>query len=320
MPYAVGRVRVLRKDALDAQRLDRLTSAHTLDEARRALVDIGWAGADGMDAEKVADDHVLRACTLVKSVTPAPRVTDCFLLRYDIHNLKTLIKARMLSQKPEYLSACGLYPVEKLRHAVTDHTYRCLPDTLRDAMDALEKKIAAGVSAMEVDVLLDAAHFKTVFLWLADAKCDTALRYFKARVSLTNLVSLLRVRAMRKDARFLRGVLIAGGDVPEETLLKHFETPEKLPRLYERYGKRVMGAAEAAVLNPAALPALEKAADDALYALFAPYRYALTEIEPVIAHLLRAQREAGVVRLLLAARANDFPQEAVTERMRELNG
>ena len=57
--YAVARVRVVGKDALDAGRLERLFGAPTYEEALRALAEIGFTGAEGATYEEIAEAHWL---------------------------------------------------------------------------------------------------------------------------------------------------------------------------------------------------------------------------------------------------------------------
>ena len=79
-------------------------------------------------------------------------------------------------------------------------------------------------------------------------------------------------------------------------------------------------AALTAALDHKKLPQFEKAADDFLFGLFKPYRYEAAAIEVLLAYLLQRQREAANVRLILTGKKNNFPAEAVQERVRELNG
>ncbi len=316
--YACGRIGVLKRGALRRSHMERLMAARTYDEARRTLSDIGFAATDS--AEEAADRHVREACDLIKKVTPEPRVTDSFLLRYDTLNLKVLLKSRFLAQKPEFLSACGTLDAEKLRHAVADHTYADLPPMLEQAMNQLEKQLASHFDPMRIDTELDKAMFAQVFEWLKGAKCAVANEYFRAKADLQNLVMLLRVRAMRKDARLFAQLALPGGKISAEALARAFDEPEKLAKLVRGYGEAVYQAALEAALNASKLPHLEKAADDYLYRLFAPYRYHSGAFESILAYLLQCQREAADVRLILAGKLNGFSQEAVAERVRDLNG
>ncbi len=320
IPYAVGRISVLQKDALDASRLERLLSAPSLREAQRALSEIGWESGEGLDYEQLSLQRVAKACKLVRDLSPEPDISDCFLLRYDIHNLKTILKARCLGEKPAYLSECGTLPLSKLIHAVTEHTYKDLPPILMQTMAELEKRQAAKTDAMEIDVALDHALYGMIFEKLDGKNAPVVRKFFIAKVDMVNLLMILRTNTMGKGEAFLRQILIKNGTYSVDTWLKTAAYPEKLPKLLDPYGKYVVSAAQAAVFESGKLPALEKAMDDYLLSLFTPYRIASLSLEPIIGYLLAVEREAAAVRLILAGKANGFSQEAIRERMRELYG
>jgi V/A-type H+-transporting ATPase subunit C len=315
----VGRISVRRRDRLDAAKLDRLLAVETPQEAVRALQEIGWAAAEqSADYEQAAGEHMRRACAFVREVSPQSRVTDCFLLRHDVQNLKLLLKARCLGQDADFLSTCGTLPVDVLRHAVAEAGYTRLPEGLREPLADLERRLAVREDPLDIDVTLDKALYALAFDALRGAGSRVALAYFAARVDLVNALMLLRVRAMGRGAAFLAAMLISGGNIPEAALLERFDRPEELPRLLSPYGPRVAAVAKAAVQG--ALPGLEKAMDDYLLSLFAPYRARADAIEALVGYLLVQEREASAVRLILAGKLNGFTGEAIRERLRDLYG
>jgi V/A-type H+-transporting ATPase subunit C len=316
----VGRISVLKKDALDTSRLERLLSAPSLREAQRALSEIGWDSGEGLDYEQISTKRVEKASRLVRDLSPDPNITDCFLLRYDIHNLKTLLKARCLGENPEHLSECGTLPLVKLAHAVTEHVYKDLPPILIKTMSELEKLLAVKPDALEIDVALDHALYDLIFEKLARKNAPVVLRFFKAKVDMLNVLMILRSHAMGKDEAFLNRVLLKNGSHSIDTWQKAAVTPDKLPKLLDAYGNNVIAAAQAAVVDFKKLPALEKVMDDYMLSLFTPYRIATLTLEPIIGYLLAVEREAAAVRLIMAGKQGGFPQEAIRERMRELYG
>ncbi len=318
--YACGRIGTLGRDALKRTQIERLMAAHTYEEAKHTLLDIGFLSADGVDFQTAADQHVLKACRLIKDVTPDEQVMDSFLLRYDIHNLKVLIKSRFLAQSPEFLSKCGSMDVNMLRHAVADHTYGQLPEVLRETLEALEKKLAVKFDPMTVDAELDKAMYRQIFAWLKDTKAKTILTYFQAKVDLQNVVMLLRAGVMKKDGKFFEGIALPGGKVAPAAFVKAFHEPDRLGKLLQGYGNAVYQQVITAALNPAKLPMLEKVIDDYLYGLFVPYRYKIDALETLAGYLLQKQREATDIRLIMAGKLNGFQEEAVAERVRELHG
>jgi V/A-type H+-transporting ATPase subunit C len=131
---------------------------------------------------------------------------------------------------------------------------------------------------------------------------------------------LLRVKLMGKSAAFMRDMLLPGGSIPAEKWAEAFGKTEIIPKLLAIYGKRVFAAATRSVQDGTALPTLEKAMDDALLKPFTALRYDPLRIEPVVGYLLGAEREAAAVRLILAGKKNQFSQEAIEERLRDLYG
>jgi len=318
--YACGRIGVLKRFELHQAQIERLLAAPRPAEAERVLVDIGFMAADQTDYQAAADRHIGKACSLIKAVTTDPGMTDCFLFRYDVHNLKVLIKSRHLAHKPEFLSSCGSMDVEMLKHCVADRAYVQLPEELAEGLKKLEKRIAVEFNPLLVDAELDKAMYRQIFKNLKGRENTLAYRYFQAKTDLQNLIMLLRVRAMGKDAAFFADLALDGGKAGKAQYGTAFADNDRLVRLAGVYGMAVKQAAQAAVLDTKKLPYLEKVADDALYAMFKPYRYESAVIEVLLSYLLLRQREAANVRLILTGKINGFPPEAVQERVRELNG
>ncbi len=317
--YALGRIGVQGKSALKDAQLERLYAAKSYDEARKTLMEIGFTDNESADFQTVADEHVQQACQLIRTITPQPEVTDCFQLRYDAHNLKVLLKSRFLARKPEYLSAYGTIDVEKLRHAVAEHSYHALPEIFRETLDKLEKQLAVKLDPMLIDVRIDQAMYRYAFAQLKGSKASPAYRYFQSKADLQNVIMLLRARAMKKNAAFFTDIALEGGTVPVAKLARAFEDSDRLPKLMSGYGVKLQIAVAKAALDPAALPALEKEMDDYLLGLFRDSKYQTDGMEPLIRYLLLRQREATDVRLILAGKQNGFSSEAVAERVRGLN-
>lgn len=319
--YAAGRISMLRRDALDSGRLERLMAASDLNEATRTLSEIGWSSAEGTDWEKLADDKLLQASRTLRELSTDPELTDCYLLRYDVANLKMLLKARCLNQRVDSLSECGTIPVEKLRHAVSEHSYQDLPMHLRSAMNQLEKEIAVSVDPMMIDVRLDHALYTGIFEMLKQhPKEKSSQDYFNGKADQANLMTVLRLIRMGKDAMLLQRVLLPYGTVNASAWTQAFAEPERLPELLRRYGAAVVAATREAVASFAYAPKLEKAMDNALLRLFAPYQYEPMRKETLLTYWIGIEREVAAVRLIMAGIANGFSQEAIRERLRDLYG
>lgn len=315
--YAIGRLSVLEKNALDTAKLERLLQAQDAPEVRRILSEYGWPDV-GSDEEN-AQEHLRRACTLLKDLSTDDHLVHAFLIGHDIENLKILLKARSLDIEPGTLSPCGTIPLEKMRHAVNEHKYDGFPAELKSALDALEKRLAVEVDPMEVDIMLDKAHYQWVFSMLGN-KQRVALSYFKAGADLRNTLMALRAMHAGKPYTFLEAMLLPGGNIKMSDWEKAYQKSEKIPMLVNRCGSKVYAAAMAAFIDKGKLAAFEKEIDNYLLEFFTPYRRVIGKNERLIGYLLMRNREAAAVRLILAGKENNFPIEAIRERLRALYG
>ena len=317
--YAAGRIYMLRRDALDVSRVERLLSASSLAEARGALSDMGWAGAETEAWESLAEKRVLQAVETVRALTTDQRVTDCFLLKYDVSNLKMLLKARTRGTAVRRLSPCGALDADVLRHAVAAHQYGALPAELSRAMDSIENQLLTETNPLAMDLALDHAMFRQIAAWLKDTKCAEAKRYFANRADWLNMVTALRLRHMGRDASSMRDIALPGGRIPAEALAEAVDQPEKLPGLLPADADtKLRSALTAAVQSFSAVPHLERAIDDALLDGMRGGRYEYMNLPYIISYLLGTEREAAAVRLILSGKANGFAQDAVRERLRDL--
>ena len=318
--YACGRVGALSKQLLKRTQLERLLSAHTFEEANKALLDIGFSSGENDDFQTVADAHVESACKLLREISPNPTLTDCFLIRYDIHNLKVLLKSRQLGVKPSFLSNCGTLSLDMLRHSVSERRYGQLPRVLNKALSALENQLAKQFDPMLVDAMLDQAMIESVFETLNNVGSKTALRYFTAKVDMQNTIMLLRVRGMNKDFSLFEKVFLPKGSISLRTFSLAYTDSSKLGDLLRAYGEKIDHCLKTCVQDYKNLPVLEALSDDYLYQLYAGVRYSVDSIDVLIRYLLTKQREAIDIRLIMTSKLNGFEQADVLERVREING
>lgn len=315
--YAVARIRSLAKQPLAGAQLERLLGASDYQEARHILSDIGWADAEIQGVEAASVSMMERTCRLVRSLSTDPLMTDSFFLRHDAQNLKSLYKARILGTEPEGLSSCATIPVAVLSHAVSERVYSKLPGAFKKAMNELEKQTALKVSPMLIDVRIDQALYQEISDRLKDHPSVLAREYFRVKADIINALTFLRLREISQAGLRFGSLLVPGGLITPGMWRRVEENPERLPRLFARYGHRLHSAFVKAMSDQKALPALEKAADDYLISLFRPYRNEPFSVEVLLGHLLALERETAAVRLILAGKLNGFEPELIRERLRE---
>lgn len=320
--YAIGRIRPLERTLLTPSTLERLIAAPNMQEVARALSDAGWGDAqDQTGIEALADQHVSRVCKLMREIMPDENVVECFLIKYDMLNLKSLIKARLLRDEDPPLSGNGLIDVEKMKRAVSDSNYAFLPREYRSVLEKIEQKVAVEPDPFLVDSLLDKLMYDLIAQRLeGDKGCPDEIKdYFSARADSVNMLIALRVGALGRDADFAEELFVTGGKITVNALKAIVAEPQELltAAKYLPFAAHVRRGLELFEQNEGLAP-LEKQLEDYGLSIFKARRFDTDSLLPLVGYLLAREREASAVRLVVTAKAAKVAEDALSKRMRRL--
>ncbi len=309
-PYAVGRVRVLENALLDRAKLAHLRELDYYD-ALRQLCDWGYAADYPVktDPDALIGFRRSEVRAQVADVTPEPALTDLFYLDMDATNLKLLLKSRLLGGSHEGAADAmleGVFPLETLRDAVDNADYSALGDLLCEKLTELEKSLTRHVDPRTLSAAVDNAVFAHIDAVLAkhhNAFCKT---YFTAKIDYTNVLSVLRARALGWDEVDLAPMLVPGGEIPHETLCGALGAEEeRLPALLAT-GSNASGLRRALDLyKTGAFEAAREMIDDSLLARAAEERYDSFGIGPIAYFILASESECRALRVLFAKKRAD---------------
>lgn len=317
--YAVGRLRMLRRKLLDHSQLERLIAANDEQEALKALIEMGYLEGDQKDVEDRAAQKALDAVVLLRKLSPEPDTTEAFMLRSDAHNLKTLLKSRMLDIEPEGLSAAGGLPLHVLRQAVTERQYARLPEPWQSTLQDLEQRLALSPDPMQIDVWLDKAMYRQMKALLKKSSSEAAKAWLKSRADFVNLRAFLRLKDM--DASLpLQDILVEGGSIEHEAFLSALEDPQPLLKRYAPYGESILHLAQESLADRQALSRLEPAMEGYLRGLFHEGRMEVDSMDVLINYLLSVEEEGAALRLIFAGKRNRLSADAIKERLGGIHG
>lgn len=309
--HAVARIRALEPHLLDGQKLARLRDAGAA-ERMKLLLETGY-GQRADDLEAAIATELAAARRLIRELSPEPDITGLLFLEADAHNLKTLLKSRLLGVAPQDLAEGGLFPVDVLVEAVQEKDYRALPPSIRAGLDALERKLAAGLNPQLLSAAVDRAVFEHIAATLADGRHPEVQAWFAAKADFLNALSLMRARALGWDAERLAGMLLPGGDITARDVLEAYALPDD--QMAKRLKQGRNGAAIAQALEESVAQsspkALERRMDRALMALAREGKARNFTLGPLVGYLLGREAEARALRLLFSGRvpAEDWQPE-----------
>ena len=315
-PYANGRLSVIGQRMLGGGFLDRLAESGEAD-AVKLLRDAGYgSGAeDPNDVEQLiaAELHASRA--LVWELTPEPRVIELFLLRTDAHNLKTLLKAKLLGiQAGGLMAEGGAFPVALLEKAVNEGEVSALPAPFAKAVEEAAAIAQKSGDPGLVSATVDRAVFEHIGASLKKKGSAFAKRYFSAQADFTNVQSLIRARALGWGEDRLSPMLVSGGGIPKETVVACLETAAG--QLADRLslGRNGPGVAKALeeYAHSGSPRGLERGMDRALMGMVRAGRGDIFGMGPLVGYLLGREAEARAIRVIFAAKlarsASELPE------------
>lgn len=317
--FAAGRVWVLENRLIDSSKVERLLDARDVDEVFRILGETEYASALGTikdpgDLDTALNVERHRVFGLARTLfAGGPEILELYLLRFDVHNLKVLLKARMTAQPADGLMPEGVYGLDYLKRLVSEGDPEA-PVVLRECLARGEEALGTG-DPQTVDLAVDGAFYGYATRYAREQGWRTISAYWLASVDLTNLRTLMRCRRLKTGTAFLAGALLTGGEIPVAQFVEQYDEPETaIADWLSGHGFQ-----EWVQKNPALLASfqnLERASNE--YLLRMVIRASREEVvgpEPVFAYLLLKEREFQMIRLIVVAKLNGIPREAVRERL-----
>ena len=253
--FAVGRIRSLETRLLDRGRLERMAEAADLAEALALLGETEYAGsiAGGRRPGEIAAAEFARTRDLVLGLAPKAPELDFLLWRWDLFNLKALLRQDGGDQA---LNDLGRYTAQDMRAWLAGDSFR-LPEFFTAARQAGEAAYQ-GRDAQMLDAAIDRVYYgRGAALWRSR---DTFMAaYWPARIDLINLRTLLRGKHQGFDRGRLAAMLIPGGAIlPDRFASRLGETWEEIAAWW---GQGPYGTVVQACGSLADLASLERASE-----------------------------------------------------------
>ena len=291
--YAVGRISQLSTKMLDAAKLRRIYEAGSFQEALALLLETGYGG--NLSPEQLATEEI------------------DYVLEVDGHNLKTLLKARLLGvEAPDVLIDGGSFPLEQLKECVATSNYESLPKVYRDTLNRIEAEVSRGVDPLKLSAEIDGAMFRHIKNVLDDRHDHSFVRdYFSLQADFQNARSVVRARLLNWDVDKLRLMLLEGGEIDFNVFLEGMDTPmEQLGAKFNRgkNGKLISQSVEEYVTTGDA-SVLKRKMETALMHVLRSVKWDMFSLGPIIGYLMGREAEAKALRVIFGAKRGGFDYE-----------
>lgn len=319
--FASARIKSMEKNLLSREKLERMSEAKSLEEAFKILNENGWPEvlAPTLPAtEEMLAARRSEAFALVRNMAPDKRLPDVFLIKYDYHNIKTILKGEATGQDPlPLLIEAGRIPGRSLLVMLREENYADLTKTMVSAIAEAKDVLARTQDPQLLDFVLDKAMYRDMLDMAGEFGSDYLTGYVRLMIDSVNLRTAVRLRRMGKGIELLRHALIPGGNIGSSRLLNEI-TPDLIETIFGASSLAPAAVAGAAALRgEGSLAALDLACDDVLLRYLKGAKYVAFGAEPLIGYLAAVEAELTAVRTVVAGRLADLSAEMIIERLRE---
>jgi V/A-type H+-transporting ATPase subunit C len=319
--YASSRIKALEKNLLSRERLERMCDARSMEEAFKVLSESGWPeiSAPTLAAvETVLAARRSEAFALVRSLAPDKRLPDVFLIKYDYHNIKTILKSEVTGEEPEpLLINAGRISTRQLLVLLREGSTSGISEIMSRAIAEGRDLLARTHDAQLLDFLLDRAMFAEMLAMATTFGSAYLLGYVKLMIDSVNLRSAVRSSRMGKGFEILRFALIPGGNISTNRLLSEISA-DLIEAVFAGSLLAPAAAAGAAALKGEGnLSAVDHKSDDVLLKYLKSAKYIAFGAEPLIGYLAAQEAEMTAVRTVVAGRLAELSPENIIERLRE---
>ncbi len=317
--YISTRLKARSQNLFSREKLNRLIAARTGEDAVKLLTENGWA-AFAPDDLSACEAEIARqqqeSFELLYRYAPDRRMIDLFRLKYDYHNLKSVIKADALGSDPSpLLSAAGTILPAALLFAAREHDWAKLPGAMKQAAAEAADLLARTGDPQLSDLLLDRAMTAQMLEMAQESESSFLLGYVRLMIDLQNLRVLTRAARAKKGYDYLKRAVFPGGGVTVAGLTGEI-TPELLRAKFAAASFSAPVEAACAALSGGSLAALDLACDNALISYLRTSALVPFGEAQVIGYLLAKEAELVSVRTVMVGRHAGLTPEQITERLR----
>lgn len=315
--YAVARIRALEVSLLTNAVIEQLLACKSAEQALQLLVEKGWGDltAGTLDADEVLNKEEEKVWQTIREVAPDMHVFDVLSLPKLYHNLKAAIKevCTEVENKNIFYDDCEISGEEMyaiVQNKEFDKLPENMPATAREAFDTLLHTRDGQLC----DLIIDRATLEAMLEAGKKSGEKIIEEYAQTAVAIADIKIAVRSQKTEKNADFMKKAMVNCSEINVDQLTQAaLAGAEEIAQYLE--GTSYREGADALRISPSAF---ERWCDNKMTDSMRSQKYESFSVGPLLAYLLARQNEIKTVRIILTGKQNEFPDEAIRERIREM--
>jgi V/A-type H+/Na+-transporting ATPase subunit C len=319
---SIARIRFLETKMLDRSKLESLVEARDFGDCIKMLQDTKYGEYVTTTDYEEGLKHALE--DLYKDMfktTPLSEVVDILAVRYDAHNIKSLIKGKFLGREMDsILIDAGKIPVEKLKPMMKEENFRDLPKTLRGYVEKALEDFKNTQDPQNIDITIDRGMYEYMLEIAKGSELSYLEQIVRLMIDIVSIKSFIRIKLQDKEKEFLQTVFIRGGHLDIDTFLNSINDSlesfsNKIAHTdHFKWAKEGIGE----YIKNGDLGGLERYGDNYLIEYLKKAKLVSFGPEPIIAYIIARENEVRALRIILTGKKNEVQPDIIKERLRDV--
>lgn len=323
---AVSRIWVLETRLLDKPKVERMIEAPSASEVLRILNETEYSNVSTNikrpeDYEEILTAELKRVYDLVYEISPVKEVVKIMSLKYDYHNVKVLLKEKVLGKDlSSMLIKLGNLDLQEIKRKIDGDNLKSLNGILGKGVQEAMKVFEETKDPQKIDIIID----KYMYKELVEIKNSLNYKFIdnlvKAMIDSTNIRTLLRIKKQNKGRDFAQEVIVDGGAIESSKLTALLnESPENIMSKLQStiYSDLIKEGFEGYIATESA-SLLEKLSDNYIMELMKDSKLVTFGPEKILSYIYAKETEIKVIRIIMVGKLNNIAAEVIKERLRDI--
>ncbi len=313
--YAVARVRSRELSLLNESVIAQLCAAPGEEDCLRILNEKGWGNPE-LPSEEMFSEEQKKTWAFIRELLPNQmKVFDVFRLANDYHNLKAAVKESCIDgTHPGIFIEGGTLDPNMLAQALDESDYEALPEEMRETAREAKEMLLQTRDGQLCDMIIDKAALEAIRKAGKDSGEKLLEDYGELTCATGDIKIAVRCARTGKDSQYLMKALAPCESLDVQLLAD--AAASGMDGICAYLDHTVY--ADAIDELKQSLASFERWCDNRMIETIRPEIHNPFGIGPVAAYILARDNEIRTVRIILAAKRNDLPEDLLRERVREM--
>ena len=314
--YAVARIRSLEMSLFSNATMEQLIACRNYDACLQFLREKGW-GYDEIanDAEAILTWEKEKTWKTIQEFVPDMSVFDVLSYPNLFHNLKAAIKQVVIGDVNAniFFDNCAI-DGKTMMKIIADKNYYALPDCMQAIAKEAYETFVQTKDGQLCDIMVDKAALEAIYQAGKLATHEILRNYAESTVAVADIKIAVRSQRTSKSLDFMRQALAPCDSINIEKLAH--AALNGLDSICSYLEETDYSQGAEALKESAS--AFECWCDNRIITTIKPQKYNSFSIGPLVAYILARENEIKTVRIILSGKQNDFSDDAIRERVREM--